>query len=241
MTTPAGTFTYTYDANGNPDTVTHPDTTTRSYLFEDANDIHNLTGIIDENGDRTGTFAYDAQDRAVSSQGYGGVRRVELSFSGDLAWDLTDAANEVTTYDLYVKRGVGSVASSTGPGCGTCPTSGGIANTFNQRLWVTSSTDAEGVISNYTYDDRGNILTMIEAVGTAQERTTTYTYDSTYNWVMTISRASVAGAAEALTAFTRDAAGNHFDQDRDRRVRGPGSAFRRDHLYLRRPGPADFH
>ena len=49
---------------------------------------------------------------------------------------------------------------------------------------------------------------MIEAVGTAQLRTTTYTYDSTYNWVMTIIRASVAGAAAALTTFTRDAAGN---------------------------------
>ena len=49
---------------------------------------------------------------------------------------------------------------------------------------------------------------MTEAAGSAQERTFTYTYDSTYNWVMTISRASVAGAAEALTTFTRDAAGN---------------------------------
>ena len=208
LTTPAGTFTYTYDANGNPDTVTHPDTTTRSYFFEDANDIHNLTGIIDENGDQTGTYDYDAQDRAVSSQGYGGVGRVELSFTGDLARQLTDASTEVTSYDLYVKRGVGAVESSTGPGCGTCPTSGGIANTFNKRLWVTSSTDAEGTVTNYTHDDRGNILTMTEAVGTAQERTTTYTYDSTYNWVMTISRTSVAGATEALTTFTRDAAGN---------------------------------
>jgi RHS repeat-associated protein len=208
LTTPAGSFTYSYDANGNPDTVTYPDTTTRSYLHEDANDIHNLTGIIDENGDRAATFAYDAQDRAVSSQGFEGQGRVELSFTGDLAREVTGADDQVTIYDLYVKRGVGAVEASTGPGCGTCPTSGGIANTFNKRLWVTSSTDAEGTITNYTYDDRGNTLTMTEASGTAQERTTTYTYDSTYNWVMTISRTSVAGAAEALTTFTRDGAGN---------------------------------
>ena len=49
---------------------------------------------------------------------------MELSFTGGLSRDLTDASSEVTSYDLCVKRGVGAVESSTGPGCGTCPTSG---------------------------------------------------------------------------------------------------------------------
>ena len=54
-----------------------------------------------------------------------------------------------------------------GEGCGSCLGSLGEQYEFNDRLYVTQETDALGVVTAYTYDERGNVLTKKEAVGTS--------------------------------------------------------------------------
>jgi len=79
VTDPTGAvYWYDYDPDtGNLVSVTFPDETpaddadnpTRVYRYDDPNpsNPHALTGITDENGDPFAQFAYDAQNRAVSS------------------------------------------------------------------------------------------------------------------------------------------------------------------------------
>ncbi|MCF1445175.1 RHS repeat protein, partial [Ralstonia solanacearum] len=50
---------YGYNSAGMLSSVTRPDGTTRQYVYEDSRFPTALTGIIDENGNRYATYAYD--------------------------------------------------------------------------------------------------------------------------------------------------------------------------------------
>lgn len=66
-----GTYDYDYDDNDNLVRVTFPDTTFREYIYDDLNPglEHHLTGIVDEEGVRYATFAYDpTSKKAVLTQ-----------------------------------------------------------------------------------------------------------------------------------------------------------------------------
>ena len=62
-------------------------------------------------------------------------------------------------------------------------------------------------ITQYEYDDNGNLLQKTEAKGTVQERITSYTYDD-YGRVLTITTAADANSNETVTTFTYDDKGN---------------------------------
>ena len=198
LTTPIGPFGYTYDG-GNLTIVTKPDQTTRTYLYEDPNDAHNLTGILNEKGIRSLTVQYDTQDRGILSQGAGGTKSVSIVYDNNYVRHVTDSLGRTTTFKLYVEKGIARVKAVSGEGCGSCLGSLGEQYEFNDRLYVTQQTDAMGVVTAYTYDERGNILTRKEAVGTPEERTTTYTYHPTLDLVTSITRASVANPGQNTT------------------------------------------
>ena len=84
MSDPGGGITrYAYDANGMLTTVTWPDGNTRQYHYENSQFRWALTGITDEAGVRFGTYAYDAQGRAISTEHAGGVDKAQLQFLGN--------------------------------------------------------------------------------------------------------------------------------------------------------------
>ena len=72
---------------------------------------------------------------------------------------------------------------------------------------IIKETNERGVITEYEYDDAGNMIRKIEAAGTTDERVTEYTYDDDNN-LLTIRRLAGADTAEALTEMTYDDAGN---------------------------------
>ena len=78
LTGPTGTFIYAYE-NDNLVSVTKPDTTIKHYEYEDANDPHNLTGVVDEAGIQTIHLTYDAADR-VETSSLNGIRQITITY-----------------------------------------------------------------------------------------------------------------------------------------------------------------
>jgi len=209
LVTPMGNFTYSYDTNNNLTRVNNPEGTFKTYIYDDPHDIQNLTGIIDERNIRVLTVVYDNEDRAIVSEGANGHKRVDIAYDSVMTRQITDSLGNTTDVELQEKYGIGRVKSSSGAGCGSCQTSLGESYELNDRLQMSLETDGEGNITSYTYDDRGNVLTKTEAVGTSEERTTTYTYHPDYALVATITRHSVANpGSDMVTTFTYDASGN---------------------------------
>lgn len=87
--------------------------------------------------------------------------------------------------------------------------------TFEKTTWHNkwslplSYIDQKGIVTEYEYDNKGNLITLIEAKGTADERTTRYTYDE-YGQIKTETTGeSIANnTALATTEYDYDNYGN---------------------------------
>ena len=208
LTDPAGTATsFGYDANGNLTQVSYPGGSGKTYHYEDTHDLHNLTGITNENGVRFATFAYDAQDRATLSTHAGGADRIEVSYSGGTR-TVTDGRGNTTTITTVIRAGIGLAEQITGGGCSGCGGSTSKHFTYDADLNVATVTDGNSITTSFTYDAAGNMLIRTEAVGTAEARTTTYTYVPGLHKIARLARASLTSGQNRITTFTYDALGN---------------------------------
>jgi YD repeat-containing protein len=73
--------------------------------------------------------------------------------------------------------------------------------------YVTEAVDELGRVGRYEYDDRGNLIKLVEAVGTAQERQTLYRYDE-YGQVIESKRPGNTVASDVVTSYEYDGYGN---------------------------------
>ncbi len=84
------------------------------------------------------------------------------------------------------------------------PDGSSITREFERKFSkMTSKTDENGVVTEYTYDDKGNRTSMTEAVGTPEERTTEYEYEDG-NLIET----RILGVTDIVTTMTYDDDGN---------------------------------
>ena len=208
LTCSLGTWTYAYE-NDNLATVTRPDGRTIRYLYEDAADVHNLTGVVDESGARVLTVGYDALDRVISSAKAGGSEGVTIAYPTATTREITNSLGVKTTYTLEVLHGVAVVGAMSGPGCTSCGGSADTAYRYNERGQVIEATDANGVKTTYAYDAAGNRTETVKAAGTPLAQTVSRSYDPVTNQVASTRRASLsAPGQEAVTTSTYDAMGN---------------------------------
>ena len=200
MITPVGgVYTYAYDAKGNLVSVTYPDATVRTYVYENTQFPNSLTGIIDENGNRFATWAYDLSGRAVSSQHAGGADLTTITYNSDGTVSVTDARGNVHGYSLVTQFGTVKPATLTGA---QVQNAGGQAFTYDTNGFIASRTDWDGNVTTYTHDTRGNETSRVEASGTAVARTITTTWHPTFNLPTQVTEPN------RTTTFTYDANGN---------------------------------
>ncbi len=199
VTDPIGrVVSYSYDTEGNLATVTGADGSTRSYFYQDSNDLHNLTEIIDESGLTYARFTYDAQDRAIASShtsGYGHT----ISYLANGIVEVTDALGNVNRYTVSDVNNIPVVTSVQELSCNCGSSTSFVFDPATGHL--ASSSDKNGVVTAYTYDGLGNMLTKTEAAGTQYETTLTRIYNASGHLI------SETDALGATTSYIRDAQG----------------------------------
>jgi YD repeat-containing protein len=166
------------------DEVVYPDDTPlddtdnprEQYLYEDPTFRYALTGIIDENGNRFATWAYDASLRATLSEHAGGAERVDIVYD-DVAntRTATNALGKQTVYTFQKIGGRNKLVQTDGLATASCPATVG-TNTYDSNGFLSSNTDREGNVTDYNYSNAGLLLSKTEAQGTAEGRTISRTW-----------------------------------------------------------------
>jgi YD repeat-containing protein len=188
QTLSAGGRTVTYTYNNSTSNLTRVDWSDGSFVtyeYTDPGDTHNLTAARDSFGNLIEGHTYDGSDRVLTTQSDAGNYAYTLSYDSSTQTTVTNSRGIDTVYTHDSFNGL--VTSSTGPGCTSCGGGGINASLqYDRYLNLTRFTDAVGVITDMTYDGKGNVLTRVEAVGTPRQRTWTYTYHATFNFPATI-------------------------------------------------------
>ena len=190
LTDPANQqYRYEYDAQGNQSVVIYPDDTPntdsdnprRQYLYEDARFPRHLTGIIDENGDRYATYAYDEQGRGVLSEhtGQAGKTTFEYLESGNTIVQFHQDAQSFREQLRVIDRANGRERllredDYPCPGC----TTGTLTKEYDANGWLNRQVDRNGIVTTYKRDSYGNETERREAVGTSYERVVTTTWSN---------------------------------------------------------------
>jgi YD repeat-containing protein len=180
----ANTYYLAYDNAHRLTSITFPDTRVRSFVWDEAahtggvSQPYMLTGIVDENGDRYATFAYDSQGRAVSTEHAGGLNKYTVTYGSGSA-DVTDPLNETRTYGFQDVLGA---FKSTGVTGSACPACGPKAQTFDANGNVATRTDWNNNRTDYAYDTTRNLETSRTEALTSAGATTSQTRTITSEW-----------------------------------------------------------
>ena len=212
-----GTYTYSYSAANNLASVTYPSGAQRQYLYENANFPSAMTGIIDENGQRFATWAYDAQGRAISSQHAGGADLTTLTYNTG-STSVTDARGNVHGYVFTTQSSIVKPTALTGV---PVQTSGGNAFTYDGNGFIAGATDWNGNVTTFTHDPRGDEISRVMASGTSIARTITTA------WLPTFHLPSQITDGNRTYSFAYDAKGNLLT----RTLTSPGLTSRWSYTY----------
>ncbi|MDH3473769.1 MAG: DUF6531 domain-containing protein [Rhodospirillales bacterium] len=195
LTDPEGRTTrYSYQIIGvlndhRLDQVAYPDDTPLdetdnprvTYLYEDARDPFLLTGILDENGARYATWAYDDKFRASLSEHAGGAERTTIFYDDtDGSRTVTNALGKQTVYDFTTVQGIPRVTSIEGLASANCLGSLQAA-TYDANGYMASRTDRNGNVTTYVRDSRGLETSRTEVAGTPEERTIATTWHPSFH------------------------------------------------------------
>lgn len=195
--------TYAYNASGQiyrVDRSRNGQVESRTYLYEIPGKPNLLTGIVDERGVRTATWAYDDQNRVISSEQANATGKVLVAYNPDGSSTVTNELGKQTTYRYQVIQGVKRITAVEGEPSANCPASNS-TYTYNEHGQVQAKTDAKGFVTTHVYNDRGLQTSRTEATGTPQARTTTTTWHTTFNLPLTVTEGG------QVTTYTYDAQG----------------------------------
>ncbi len=196
------TVTYTYDASGNLWKVTNPVSGVSEYTYDAS---HRLLTMKEPNGNTHVTNVYDANGR-VQTQTQADSTTYQFAYTVDGSGNVTQT--DVTDPRGYVKRFMFNSAGLTASTIDALGQPEAQETTYEWQAGTNlllSVTDQLSRKTAYTYDAKGNVLTVTRLATTPQAVTTTFTYEPTYNQIATVTDPLGAGHT---TTFGYDTKGN---------------------------------
>lgn len=207
-----GVLGYAYDANGNLVTVTYPDTKTRQYVYNEstltggANLPYALTGDIDESGARLTSIGYNAQGQATMSTLPGGVDLTQVVYNSNSTTSVTYPTGAQTTLSFVVPNGSVHASTVSAP-CGIDCGQPNADATFDSNGYVASTTDFNGNVTTLIHDANGLLDQRVDGSGSAEQRTTKTTWNTTLRVPLTRSVLDASGNTVAKTAWVYNTTG----------------------------------
>lgn len=219
---PAGNeYRYEHDNKGFITKVIYPDETPgdwsdnpfKQYLYDDRTYTKVLTGIVDENGEQYATYGYDAKNRAVSTEHAGGAIKATIDYldSTELGETTADESSvkfyrdgtnyREAVYHHKIYNGINKITKLEQKPCPDCVV-GDYTYEYDENGFLSQATTPDGEVSKYVYNLRGLLESKTEAFGTAEERTVTTTWHSSYKLPLTVDQ------PQRLTTYSYDANGN---------------------------------
>jgi RHS repeat-associated protein len=190
ITLPDGeVWRFAYDGSGNLAAIFDPlhAGTAPWRTFAYAADSHGVTRLLTEMRDDSGALleghSYDFADRGTTSVSEGGRRLVTIEYNTPAAGQsrvkhtIDGTVSQLSIFNLTY--GVGRFLPTRIQGnCATCSGASSDDQFFSYSAdnHLLTKTDGNGHVTRYTYNADGNVLSMMEAAGTAVERTTSYRY-----------------------------------------------------------------
>lgn len=211
VSTPDGlVLSYGYTAAGGGNVLTSvaystSPATNQTYLYENAALPFALTGIIDEDGNRYATWAYDNSGRAISSQHAGGADLTTIAYDDTTGNRIvTNALGEQEVYKFTVLQNVPKVSEIDRAAGGGVATATRLF-TYDSDGYLASRTDWNSNQTNFVNDSHGQPTMITEAAGTPQQRVTTISYQNDNGGAFHLPTQIVG--PRTTTALTYDASG----------------------------------
>ena len=166
-----GVTQYAYSPAGQLISVTWPDATTRQYVYEDSRFPWALTGIVDENGTRYSTYAYDDSGRAIASEHAGAVDRYQFLYGTNNQTTVVDPTGKSSVYTFLRQNGVLLPTAVSAP-CGLCGSTRS-SSSYDANNNLIQETDYLGNVTTHSYDSQNREIQRVEGAGTPGARTVT--------------------------------------------------------------------
>jgi RHS repeat-associated protein len=175
--------------------------TSQSYLYENSSLPFALTGIIDEDGNRFGTWTYDSEGRATSSQLANGADLTLIGYNADGSRSVTNALGSVMVYKFTTLQGVPKATEIDRLATASVPAAT-MTYSYDTNGYIAEISDWNTNFTIQVNDIHDQPLVVNEAVGTAQARTTTANYITNFYLPTQIV------APRKTTTFVYDSNGN---------------------------------
>jgi RHS repeat-associated protein len=205
---------YAYDA-GRLVKVVNPDATEKNYHYENPELDYALTGLTDERSVRYSTFDYYPDGLAMSSYlgapGMPAEQRIEdvSLIYGDTFNKVINSRGYESKYHFSSDVLQGLLTQYDGPECANCAGGSKSYHYDLEKLNLLGKTAYGQSTTFENHDGNGNPGVVTEAVGTPEQRTTAYTYDSRHqNKVATKTGSSVYPGGNKVTTYRYDDFGN---------------------------------
>lgn len=207
-----GVLGYAYDTHGNLVSVTYPDSKTRQYVYNEStltggtNLPNVLTGDIDETGARFTSIGYNSQGQATMSTLPGGIDLTQVTYNSNSTTSVTYPTGASATLSFVVPNGsvhASTVSAPCGPSCGQ-PNA---VATFDSNGYVASTTDFNGNVTAMTHDANGLLDQQVDGSGSANQRTTDTTWNTTLRVPLTRTVLDASGNTVARTGWVYNTRG----------------------------------